>query len=320
MINFWEKLPKPIIALAPMCGITNLPFRQICHEQGADAVYTEMIMVQALSRKGAKTLKLAEVSKKEKPVIIQLGGNEPELFFKSAKIAADLGADGIDINFGCPAKKIAGNGSGVALLRDLEKSYQIIQATIEGAGSLPVSIKTRSQIKTKDKAKTVTSLDLLEKIKDLPVAAVMIHGRSFEAPWIENVDYDYIKKVREYFKGILLANGGIYNPETAKKVLALTGADGLGIGHGVYGRPWIFKQIKEYLKKGKYSEPNWKEKKNIIVEHAKLAYKHGGDHGIIEMRKHLLWYAKGFEHASEIRQQLVKVKTLKEIEEIFSKI
>ena len=314
MTNFWQQLPKPIIALAPMCGVTDLPFRTICHQHGADVVYTEMVMVQGLAHHNAKTLKLAEISAAEQPVVIQLGGNDPEAFYKAAQVVAELGPAGIDINFGCPAKKIAGDGSGVALLRDLERSYQIIQATIEGAGGLPVSFKTRTQIKSADKKEVHTSLELLERVKDLPVAAVMIHGRSFEAPWIEEVDYEYIKKVKEVFKGVVIANGGIYDPETAKEVLRITGADGVGIGHGVYGQPWIFTQIKDYLATGKYEEKSWPEKRAIALEHARLAFEKKGSQGLLELRKQLLWYVKGLPNATDYREGLVHLETLEEIE------
>ncbi|KKT98144.1 MAG: tRNA-dihydrouridine synthase [Parcubacteria group bacterium GW2011_GWC2_45_15] len=278
-------------------------------------------MVQALAHKSQKALKLCEVSKNESPVVVQLGGNDPELFFKAAKIVAEeIRPDGIDINFGCPAKKVAGHGSGVALLRDLNKSYEIIQATIEGAAGLPVSLKTRSEIKAKDQTKIVTSLDLLQKTRDLPIAAVMIHGRSFEAPWIEQVDYDYIKKIRENYHGILIANGGIDSPEKAKMVLATTQADGLAIGHGVYGRPWIFQQIKDYLKHGRYKQLSWPQKRAIALKHAKLAFKTKGIHGLVELRKQLLWYVKGLPKATAYRQDLVRLTTIDEIKQALKKI
>jgi tRNA-dihydrouridine synthase B len=313
MTNFWQNLPRPILALAPMCDVTDLPFRLMCRKYGADVVYSEMIMVQGVARGNAKTLKMAEISAAEQPVVIQLGGNDPDLFYQAARIIKDIGPAGIDINLGCPAKKIAGQGSGVALLRDLERSYQIIQATIEGAAGLPVSFKTRTQIKSTDKTAVNTSLELLAKVADLPVAAVMIHGRSFEAPWAEAVDYAFIKEVKDRFKGVVLANGGIYEPEIAKEVLALTGADGLGIAHGVYGRPWIFQQIKDYLKTGKYSGLTWPEKRKIALEHAALAFKIKGPHGLVEYRKQLLWYVKGLEHAADYRQNLARLETWEEI-------
>jgi len=320
MSNFWKELSRPILALAPMAGVTDLPFRIMSRQGGADVVYSEMIMVQGLVRDNKKTLSLAEINAKEGPLVIQLGGNDPDLFYKSAKIIKEIGPAGIDINLGCPAKKIAGQGSGVALLRDLERTYEIIQATISGAGGLPVSIKTRTQIKSSDKKDITTSLDLIEKIKDLPVAALMIHGRSFEAPWTQEVDYEFIKKVKEKFSGVVLANGGIYSPEIARDVLELTGADGLGIGHGVYGRPWIFKEIKDYLKTGTYQELTWPEKRKIALEHAHLAFKIKGDHGLVEFRKQLLWYVKGLEHATDYRERLVHLETLQEIETALKEI
>ncbi|MDP2586554.1 MAG: tRNA-dihydrouridine synthase [Candidatus Komeilibacteria bacterium] len=321
MINFWEKLPKPIIALAPMCGVTDLPFRTICHRYGADVVYSEMTMVQALAYKGKKTMDLVKILEEERPVVIQLGGNDPELFYKAAQVVAqEIRPDGIDINFGCPAKKVAGHGSGVSLLRDLEKSYQIIQATIEGAPRLPVSFKTRTQIKSVDKCSTHCSLELIEKVKDLPVAALMIHGRSFEAPWIETVDYEYIKEVRKNFKGILLANGGIYEPEKVKEVLELTGADGVGIAHGVYGRPWIFNQIKELLKTGRFEDLTWPQKRKIALEHAQLAFEAKGAHGLVELRKQLLWYVKGLPNATDYREKLVTLSNLEDIKKTLLEI
>jgi len=303
MKNIWEKLARPIIALAPMAGVSDLPFRLVCRKFGADIAYSEMIMVQGLARHNEKTLRLMASQDGDQPLIIQLGGNEPDLFYKSAQIIKRSGlAAGIDINLGCPAKKIAGHGSGVALLRDLDRVHEIVKATLDGAGGLPVSVKTRIQIKSHDKQKIITSLDLVAKLKDLPVAAMMIHGRSFEAPWIETVDYDFIKQVKKIFKGLVLANGGIYEPEIAKKALEITGADGLGLAHGVYGRPWLFKQIKDYLKTGSYQKLSWPEKRAVALEHAALTAKLKGPGYLVELRKQLLYYVKGLPLASNIER------------------
>lgn len=310
MKNFWQELNKPILALAPMCGVTDLPFRLIAKKYGADLLYTEMIMVQSLARNNPAAIRLAQIDESEKPVIIQLGGKEPKLFKESAKIVREMGASGIDINFGCPAKKIAGNDSGVSLLRNLDLAREIVEATISGAKDLPVSIKTRTSIKLKDGKGSQNSLDLLEKIKDLPIAAVMIHGRSFESPWIEAVDYEYIRKVKESFKGIVLANGGIYEPQIAKTALEISGADGLGIGHGVYGRPWIFQEIKDYLNTGTYAPKTWAEKKQIALEHLDLAYRIKGELGLPEFKKQLLWYIKGLPGAASYREKMSQIASL----------
>lgn len=318
MSNFWHQFTKPILALAPMCGVTDLPFRLICKRYGADLVYSEMIMVQSLARQNPSALRLAEISDEERPVIIQLGGREPEHFRTSARMVREIGANGIDINFGCPAKKIAGNGSGVAILRDLQLAHDIIEATLEGAGDLPVSIKTRTSIKLPGQNSSNSSLDLLEFIKDLPISAVMIHGRSFESPWSESVDYDYIKQVKQIFPGIVLANGGIYEPEQAREVLNHTGADGIGIGHGVYGRPWIFNEIRQYLETGAYDQKTWSDKKIIALEHLRLTEELKGQYGLTEFKKQLLWYLKGQPGASVYREQLSRLNDLSDFEQVIN--
>ncbi len=315
MKNFWLKLKKPIIALAPMAGITDSAFRQICKDFGADLVYSEMISVDGSHYKSAKTLELMKFNKKEKPIIVQLFGSKPELFSEAAKMAEKLGADGIDINFGCPAPKIYKSGGGVKLMRDLDLCYEIIKATCE-AVKIPVSIKVRSSIILINSKSNVTALDLIEKIKDLPVAAVMIHGRSYEKGFSGSVDFEIIKKVKQNFSGIVLGNGGIMSPEKAKEMIEQTGVDGIGLAQGVLGKPWLFEQIKSYLKTGKYKEYNFSQIKKVVLAHAKLDYKLKGPQGILEMRKHLGWYFRGFEGASALRQKLVKVESLEDIKKI----
>jgi len=155
---------------------------------------------------------------------------------------------------------------------------------------------------------------------DLPVSAVMLHGRSYEQGFSGPIDCQMIKDARKYFNGIILANGGINSPETAKEILEKTQADGVGIARGIYGQPWIFQQIKDYLADGKYIEPTWPQKKKIILEHAKIAFKIKSEHGLMEFRKHLLWYAKGLPNATELRQELVRIKTIEEIKHILNTI
>ncbi|MDD5341548.1 MAG: tRNA dihydrouridine synthase DusB [Patescibacteria group bacterium] len=317
MKNFWLKLKKPIIALAPMAGITDSAFRQICKDFGADLVYSEMISVDGSHYKSEKTLELMKFSKKEKPIVIQLFGCKPELFAEAAKLAEKLGADGVDINFGCPAPKIYKSGGGVKLMRDLDLCYEIVKATC-AAVKIPVSIKIRSSINLIDPRKKVTAPDLLERIKDLPVAAVMIHGRSYEKGFSGPVDFEIIKKVKQNFSGIVLGNGGIVNPEKAKEMIEQTGVDGLGLAQGVLGKPWLFKQVKDYLKKGKYKEYDFSKIKEVALAHAKLNFKLKGKQGILEMRKHLAWYCRGFEGASALRQKLIRVESLNDIKNILS--
>ena len=329
--NFWLSLRKPILALAPMAGITDSAFRQLCKKHGTDVVYTEMISADGLHFNSKKTLELLKFSKIEQPIVVQLFGKDPEKFIKATKIVSKLGFDGIDINFGCPAKKVVGHGGGVTLMRDLNLCYQIIKNVCEHT-PLPVSIKIRTSInlrteelknqkteELKNRRTEVTALDFVKKIKDLPITAIMIHGRSYEEKFSGEIDYEMIKKAKESFNGIILANGNITNPEIAQKTLELTQADGLGLARGLYGHPWLFQQIKDYLKTNKYKEKTWSQIKQIALEHAKLNYKAKGAHGIIEMRKHLLFYAKGHSQAKKMRKELVRVENIDQIKKVFQK-
>lgn len=315
MNNFWTKLNKPILALAPMAGVTDLAFRQICKKYGADVVYSEMISVDGLHYNSAKTVKMLANVKKEQPVVFQLFGKNPELFTAAAKLVEKKGGAGVDLNFGCPAPKIYKYGGGVKLMRDLDLCYDIVRNTCKGV-KIPVSVKLRSSIKTLDKKAEITALDFIKKIKDLPVKAVMIHGRSYEQGFKGEPDLDMIKKIKKQFPGIVLGNGGIYSPEKAKEMLDKTGVDGIGLAQGVFGKPWLFEQINDYLKTGEYQEYDFKKIKKIVLEHAKLNFKLKGKRGVFEMRKHLGWYVKGFPGASDLRKQLVQVKAIEEINNI----
>lgn len=317
MKNFWTKLKKPILALAPMAGITDSAFRQMCKKYGADVVYSEMVSVDGLHYASAKTVAMLDYVKNEQPVVFQLFGKKPELFIEAAKLIEKKGGAGVDINFGCPAPKIYKYGGGVKLMRDLDLCYAIVK-NVCSAVKIPVSIKLRRSIKTLDKKKEIIALDLIEKIKDLPVSAVMIHGRSYEQGFSGEPDYAMIKKVKQKFPGIVLGNGGIYSPKQAAKMLDKAKVDGLGLGQGVFGKPWLFQQIKNYLATGKYEEYEFAEIKPIVLEHAALNYKLKGKRGILEMRKHLGWYVKGFSGANELRKSLIKVNTLEEIKNILN--
>ncbi len=327
--NFWLSLGKPILALAPMAGITDSAFRQLCRKHGADVVYTEMVSADGLHFDSQKTLGLLKFSPKEKPVVVQLFGKDPEKFIKAAQIVTKLGFDGIDINFGCPAKKVVGHGGGVTLMRDLDLCYNIIKNVCDHT-PLPVSIKVRTSINKspqlnskcgdkKDGSGKVLALELVKKIKDLPITAIMVHGRSYEEKFSGEINYEMVKEIKENFPAIVLANGNITNPKIAQKTLELTQADGLGLARGLYGQPWLFEDIKKFLKTKKYKEKTWTQIKKVALEHAKLNFKFKKKHGIIEMRKHLLFYSKGQKQAKEMRKELVKVENIKQIKKVFQK-
>lgn len=328
MKSFWHRIKLPILALAPMAGITDSAFRQICREYGADVVYSEMASVSALFYKPGKTLELLKFDKKERPYVVQLFGKNPEHFAKAAKIVTQkIKPDGIDINFGCPAKKVFGHGSGCALMLDVKLAREIITAVLQNT-ALPVSIKIRAGIRN------LSALKFIEKIKDLPFQAIMLHGRTYEGGFGGTVDYALAQKIKKIVpKKIILLNGGITTPEQALDILKKYPLiDGLGIGRGVLGRPWLFQEIKKNPKNktrpvksirqlvdGPASQEFNKVKK-IILEHAKIIYKNKPQAGAFEIRKHLAWYVRGFPGAAEMRQKLVQTKSLQEIKKILKNI
>ncbi len=319
MNNFWEKLKatgQPILVLAPMAGITDSPFRQICKNFGADVVVSEMASVTALVYSPKKTLRMLASVKSEAPYVVQLFGSNPEHFAKAVKLLTDLKAvrklgvknyrlpQGLDINFGCPVAKVLKQGAGCALFKDLDKSHQIIEAVLRNT-NLPVSIKTRARVGE------ISILDFLKKIADLPVAALMIHGRTLGQGFSGPVDGKIIKQARQYFKGVIIANGGVVDAVSGQRLLIASQADGLGIGRGVLGRPWIFAE----LKNKKIS--NLKIKK-IILQHAKLVQKNNGN--FQEFRKHLCWYSAGLPGIKKFRQAMVKINNLDDLKKILSTV
>ncbi|PJA86538.1 MAG: tRNA dihydrouridine synthase DusB [Candidatus Moranbacteria bacterium CG_4_9_14_3_um_filter_42_9] len=316
MKSFWHKLNRSILALAPMAGITDSAMRQICREYGADVVYSEMASVSALYFKPEKTLALVKFNRKERPYVVQLFGNNPEHFAKAAQIITkSIKPDGIDINFGCPAKKVFSHGSGCALMPQKELARKIILAVCENT-TLPVSIKIRAGLRE------MSALHFIENIKDLPFYAVMIHGRTYEGSFSGVVDFKIVEEIKKIIpQKIVLANGGITNPVQAAKILEdYPLLDGLGVARGVLGKPYLFSQIKEFLKKGKRTEYNFKKIKKIAIRHAELLYKNKKRFGMLEIRKHLVWYFKGFPGAAELRKKLVQVKSIGEIKKVLSSV
>lgn len=322
--NFWQELNKkckkskqPILALAPMAGITDSPFRQMCKEYGADVVYSEMASTTALVYNPRKTLEMLVATPKESPYVIQLFGSNLDHFAQAARLLTDENTlkglkikdlrkpDGLDINFGCPAKKVQKQGAGAVLMNDLELAKNIIIVTLKNT-DLPVSIKCRSQVGN------VSVIDFLKKIKDLNIAALMIHGRSLAQGHSGPVDWKIIKEARKYFKGVIIANGGVKNYSSGKDLLELSGADGLGIGQGALGKPWLFEQIKNPDHKAKSDEDIYR----AIIKHAQLVEKMKGSPGIVEFRKQLCWYIKGSPGAKELREKFVKVENFADIEKI----
>lgn len=305
MNNFWQKLNKPFYCLAPIAGVSDSAFRQMCKAYGADVVYSEMASVNALSFAPEKTLEMLRFEGLERPYVVQLFGSEEGNFEKAVRIIEkEIKPDGIDINFGCPVPKVTKQNAGAELAKDLVQSRKVIEAVLRAA-TVPVSVKIRKQVGE------VSALQFLDNIKDLDVKAVMIHGRDLRQVHIGPVDAEIIRQAREHFGGVIIANGGVKDLESANKLLGESGADGLGIAQGSFGKPWLFSELK-----GNKVPENIFE---IALRHAELAHELRGKTGILEMRKHLCWYVQGIPGARKIREEFVHVETIEDIRSIIKK-
>lgn len=320
MNHSFLKLKKPLIVLAPIAGISDSPFRQVCKEQGADLTYTELISAEGLSRGQKKTIQLIKFKVKERPIILQLFGKRPEAFGKAAALIENLSKnekpDGIDLNCGCPAKKVKGHGSGIALMREPELVNLIIKE-IQKNTDLPISIKIRAGIKKENifASEFIKNLDL-EKLK-----MIAIHGRYLEDGFSGPIDYKEIQKVKNLCPNkVVIGNGGILDLESVE-IMLKTGVDGLMIGQAAFGNPWIFKEIKLSFTGKKFKKPTQTEKFKIIKKHAKLMVElKGEEKGMREMRKHLIWYFKGIEGAKSLRRELVLIERYRELDSLLEKL
>jgi len=310
MNNFWGKFNKPILAMAPMAGITDSAFRQVCKSFGADVLYSEMASVTALVYAPQKTLELLAFQEIERPYVVQLFGSNPEHFVKATKIVTEkIKPDGIDLNFGCPVNKIQKQGAGAVLMKDKKKAYDCIKATIDNT-DLPVSIKTRTQVAD------VSILDFLDFVSSLDVKALMIHGRTLAQGFAGEIDTEIIKKAKSYFGGIILANGGINNWMEAERILQKTESDGLGLARWAVSKPYLFQEIKEKKDFHLSSE----ELKKLIKNHAKLVYELKGGRGIIEFRKILCAYLNGLVNAKKIREKAVAINDFEDVLNLLKEI
>lgn len=314
--NFWLKLKKrqrPILALAPMAGFSDSAFRQICKKYGADVLYSEMVSATALfynqNEKNNTTFNLLRFNRlKEKYYVVQLFGANPEHFAVATKLISEkIKPDGIDINFGCPVPKIIKQGAGSGLMKNLKKSRAVIKAVLNNT-NLPVSIKIRS------KAGSVEATDFLKNISDLPISALMIHGRTLAQGFAGEPNWQIVKEARLYFKGVILVNGGINSLKTSQRALKDSQANGLGLARGVLGRPWLYREIKNQHE----LKLSVKQIFKIALYHADLLNKEKGKQGILEFRKHLVWYAQGLSGAAKLRERMVKINNFSDVKKILT--
>lgn len=308
------------LILAPMAGVTNRPFRTICKEIGNPGlVCTEMASSKAMFHNDQKTKRLLNTDGEKRPISYQIFGSDVETMAFSAKYVSEF-ADIIDINMGCPAPKVVKNGDGSKLLLDLDKAEEIMKAVVQNS-KVPVTLKIR---KGWDK-ENIVAVEVAKIAEKAGISAITVHGRTRSEFYSGIADLDIIKKVKENVNIPVIGNGDVIDEITAKKMFEYTGVDGIMIGRGSFGNPWIFRNIIYYLQNGeKLSEPTNQEKLEVMKKHIKLAVEEKGEIAIKELRKHIAWYTKNMKKSSEFRNSINKVETEKElllkIEEYFLSI
>lgn len=303
------KLEDPVI-LAPMSGVTDMPFRRLVKRCGAGLVVSEMIASEAMIRQTRQSMKMATNCAEEFPMSVQLAGCEPAVMAEAAKLNADRGAAIIDINFGCPVKKVVNGEAGSALMRDEVKAGKILDATVK-AVSLPVTLKMR---KGWDE-NTLNAPKLAKIAEESGIKMITIHGRTRCQLYNGTADWAFVRKVKEAVRIPVVVNGDIVTVEDAKSALDQSGADGVMVGRGAYGRPWFLKQVIAYLRNGTHlPAPHLREQLAMVLEHYEEMLSHyGAQTGSKIARKHVAWYSRGLHGSAEFRTRINQIDDPKQV-------
>ncbi len=298
------------LILAPMAGITNLPYRLIVKDEGCGLVVSEMVSAIALIRSGQKTRNLLNSDPYEKPFSVQLFGSEPQIMAEAAKIIEGFGADILDVNMGCPAKKVVSTGSGSALLRDPLKIKALIEA-VRAAVTIPFTVKIRSGWDSK----STNYLEIGRIAEECGVDAITLHSRTTAQGFGGMSDWSHIAGLKKALKIPVIGNGDIKTPEDAKRMLDETSCDGLMIGRGALGNPWIFSRTLKYLEEGVLEKPpSEKEIYATIKRHLEMLADYLGDKWAVkEFRKHISWYTKGLSHSADFRKSAVHIDNMEDL-------
>lgn len=305
------------LILAPMAGVTDLPFRMLCKEQGCGLLYTEMVSAKAILYKNRNTQELLKVRAEERPIAVQLFGSEPAIVSEIAHQIEDGPYDIIDINMGCPVPKIVNNGEGSALMKNPKLAEQILSSMVKRVKK-PVTVKFRKGFNDD----CVNAVEIAKIAESCGVAAVAVHGRTREQFYSGKADWNIIRQVKAAVKIPVIGNGDIFTPQDAKRMMEETGCDGLMIARGARGNPWLFGRTNHYLDTGELLlEPDAVEVSRMILRHGKLQAEMKGESlGMKEMRKHIAWYTAGLPHSASIRRECNQLETLAELENLLENL
>lgn len=301
------------LALGPMAGVTDLPFRMLCKEQGADLIYTEMVSAKGIYYNNKNTEALLKVKEEERPVALQFFGADPDIMGPMAHKIEGLNFDILDINMGCPVPKVVNNGEGSALLKTPELAGKVVSSIAESIEK-PVSVKFRIGFdKTHEDI-----VDFAKRMEDSGASLIAVHGRTRAQYYSGKADWDTIRKIKSAVSIPVIGNGDVFTPQDAKRLIEETGCDGIMIARGARGNPWIFKQVKEYLKTGTLLEkPGIEELVEMILRHGRLQVEFKGEYlAIREMRKHIAWYTAGYKNSAKLRSRVNEIETYKNLEEL----
>ncbi|RGC22365.1 tRNA dihydrouridine synthase DusB [Enterocloster aldenensis] len=296
------------VILAPMAGVTDLPFRLLCREQGAGCVVTEMVSAKAILYNNRNTKELMQIHPQERPAAIQLFGSDPDIMAQIAARIEDGPYDFIDVNMGCPVPKVVNNGEGSALMKNPKQAEKVLSAMVK-AVKKPVTVKFRKGFNDT----SVNAVEFAKMAEGSGVAAVAVHGRTREQYYSGKADWDIIRQVKEAVKIPVIGNGDIFTPQDAGRMMEETGCDGIMVARGAKGNPWIIRRINHYLDTGEILPgPSIEEIQAMILRHGHMlaAYK-GEQTAMREMRGHVAWYTKGMPHSAALRNEINQVETLK---------
>ncbi len=304
-------------ALAPMAGVTDRAFREICLEYGASYVVSEMVSSKGLTMHDRKSDLLMTLGEAEKPAAVQIFGCEPETMAQAAKKAEMSGCVAVDINMGCPAPKVAGHGGGSALMKDPLLAAKITEACVN-AVSVPVTCKIRSGWDEN----SINAVEMAKMLEQAGASAITVHGRTRKQMYAPPVNYDIIRQVKNALSIPVIGNGDIVDPQSAEFVYKTTGCDFVMIGRGALGAPWVFRQINEYFALGRViTQPSVEEKMQVMINHITRLCEYKGDYvGIREARKHAGWYIKGMKGAAAFRRDIGSLETVDQLKELAEKV